>query len=177
MTKESMMRTEASGGFLLVEVLVALALFALCATYVVNAAFTATRFQSQIRDERALEADLKFALASIARKSEQVKEFEEGGEIECLSIGEVEWSVEIEGGGLPHLYMVTIDLSWDGNSELGIEKGEKSFKQYYFRTKWYEQDGERARETDLAGEEMNAWMEELAESREPTWSWSQWKPK
>ena len=128
------------------EVLIAIALFGLCSVYIVQAAFTANRFHSIVQDERALEADLRAVCSAIARKSKVVQEFEEGGEIDGLAIGEVKWTPEIEATDIPHLYKIILELSYEGNRDLGIESGERLVTLYYFRTKWAKQDPER--ETD-----------------------------
>ncbi len=153
-------------GFLLVEVLIAIALFGLCSVYIVQAAFTANRFQVLIKDDRALEADLRAVCSAIARKSKNIEEFEEGGEINGLSIGEVAWTPEIESTNIPHLYKVILELSYEGNRELGLDAGERIVPLYYFRTKWAMQDPERKTEARKAAENLEDEMKELAENND-----------
>ena len=44
---------------------------------------------------------------------------------------------------IPHLYKIILELSYEGNRDLGIESGERLVSQYYFRTRWAQQDPER----------------------------------
>jgi len=150
-------------GFLLIEVLIAIALFGLCSVYIVQAAFTANRFQSVLVDELALEADLRAACSLIAKKSKNVEEFEEGGEVEGLAIGEVEWMPEIESTNIPHLYRVTLELSYEGNRDLGLESGERTLTAYYFRSKWAQQSAEWKTEASRAAENLESEMIDLAD--------------
>ena len=145
------------------EVLIAIALFGLCSVYIVHAAFTANRFHSIVQDERALEADLRAVCSAIARKSKVVQEFEEGGEIDGLAIGEVKWTPEIEATDIPHLYKIILELSYEGNRDLGIESGERLVSQYYFRTRWAQQDPERKTDAKRAAENLQPEMEQLAD--------------
>ena len=161
-----MNRVFCSRGFLLVEVLIAIALFGLCSVYIVHAAFTANRFHSIVQDERALEADLRAVCSAIARKSKDVQDFEEGGEINGLAIGEVKWTPEIEPTNIPHLYKIILELSYEGNRDLGIESGERLISQYYFRTRWAQQDPERKTDAKRAAENLQPEMEQLADDSE-----------
>ena len=73
-------------GFMLVEVLIALALFGLSAVILVDGAFVATRVAREMVDTRELEQDLIWARSQILGISDYEK-FSEGGDIEALSMG------------------------------------------------------------------------------------------
>ena len=73
-------------GFMLVEVLIALALFGLSAVILVDGAFVATRVAREMEDTRELEQDLIWARSEILGISDYEK-FSEGGDIEALSMG------------------------------------------------------------------------------------------
>ena len=161
-------------GYLLVEVLIAIALFGFAAFYVVEAAFTANRFSKIVRDDRALEADLRASCSRIALKSEKHDEFEEGGEFEGMSMGMIEWLPTIEGTKSPHLYKVTLEINYDGNSDLGIESGQRTFKVYYFRPKWAGQNSDRRSDKEDAVDHIEREFKEFADENKRIYrSWKE----
>ena len=120
---------------MLIEVLIALALFGLSAVFLVDGAFVAARTIRVMKDTREMEQDLLWVRGQIFQEPDYEK-IEEGGEIESLSMGEVRWETEIEMTTVLDLYAVTLTLNYDGNDELGIEPGERRSKMFLFRKKW-----------------------------------------
>ena len=134
-------------GFMLIEVLIALALFGLSAVFLVDGAFVAARTIRVMKDTREMEQDLLWVRGEIFKEPDSEK-IEEGGDIESLSMGQVRWETEIEMSEVLDLYKVTLTLEYDGNEELGIESGERISKMYLFRPSWgknSEFSSERAR--------------------------------
>ena len=122
-------------GFMLVEVLIALALFGLSAVILVDGAFVATRVAREMVDTRELEQDLIWARSQILGISDYEK-FSEGGDIEALSMGEVTWETEVEMTDVLDLYRVVLRLDYDGNEDYGIEPGTRESAMYLLRPTW-----------------------------------------
>ena len=122
-------------GFMLVEVLIALALFGLSAVILVDGAFVATRVAREMVDTRELEQDLIWARSQILGISDYEK-FSEGGDIEALSMGEVTWETEVEMTDVLDLYRVVLRLDYDGNDDYGVEPGTRESAMYLLRPTW-----------------------------------------
>ena len=122
-------------GFMLVEVLIALALFGLSAVILVDGAFVATRVAREMVDTRELEQDLIWVRSQILRIADYEK-FSEGGEIESLSMGDVSWETEVEMTDVLDLYKVILRLDYDGNDDYGIEPGQRELAMYLLRSTW-----------------------------------------
>ena len=122
-------------GFMLIEVLIALALFGLSAVFLVDGAFVAARTIRVMKDTREMEQDLLWVRGEIFKETDYEK-MEDGGDIQSLSMGEVRWETEIEMSEVIDLFQVTLTLSYEGNDELGIESGERVSKMYLLRPTW-----------------------------------------
>ena len=122
-------------GFMLVEVLIALALFGLSAVILVDGAFVATRVAREMVDTRELEQDLIWARSQILGISDYEK-FSEGGDIKALSMDEVTWETEVEMTDVLDLYRVVLRLDYDGNEDYGIEPGTRESAMYLLRPTW-----------------------------------------
>ena len=124
-----------SSGFMLIEVLIALALFALSAVFLVDGAFIASRVAKSMKDTRELEQDLIWARDEIlGENSVDYEKFSEGGEIEGLSIGPIYWEPTVEMTEVLDLYKVVLRLEYDGNGN--FEPGEKDAAMYLLRPTW-----------------------------------------
>lgn len=120
---------------MLVEVLIALALFGLSAVILVDGAFVATRVAREMVDTRELEQDLIWVRSQVLRITDYEK-FSEGGEIESLSMGEVSWETEVEMTDVLDLYKVVLRLEYEGNEDYEIEAGERESAMYLLRPTW-----------------------------------------
>jgi len=120
---------------MLVEVLIALALFALSAVILVDGAFVATRVAREMIDTRELEQDLIWVRSQVLRIADYDK-FSEGGEIESLSMGGVSWETEVEMTDVLDLYKVVLRLEYEGNDDFKIEPGERESAMYLLRPNW-----------------------------------------
>jgi hypothetical protein len=122
-------------GFMLIEVLIALALFGLSAVYLVDGAFIASKTIRVMKNTREMEQDLLWVRGEILKETDYEK-LKDGGDIQALSMGDVRWESEVEMTDVLDLYLVTLTLEYDGNDELGIEGGERSSNMYLFRPSW-----------------------------------------
>ena len=122
-------------GFMLIEVLVALAIFGLSAVYLVDGAFVASRTIRLMKDARELEQDLLWVRSQILTESSYEK-FEEGGELTALSMGGIEWEAEVEMTEVLDLYRVKLVLQYEGNEDFNIEPGERVTEMLLLRPTW-----------------------------------------
>ena len=130
--KKSYLRKKLESGFMLIEVLIALALFGLSAVFLVDGAFIASRTIRVMKDTRELEQDLLWVRGEIFKENDYEK-IKDGGEIQALSMGEVRWETEVEMSKVLDLYKVRLILEYDGNDDLGIEPGERISMMYLLR--------------------------------------------
>lgn len=122
-------------GFMLIEVLIALSLFGLSAVYLVEGAFVASRTIRFMKDTRELEQDLLWARNEIFQEADYEK-LSEGGDLPTPSMGDIQWETEVEMTGVTDLYKVILTLSYDGNDELGVEPGERTYAMLMLRPTW-----------------------------------------
>ncbi|MDG0963655.1 MAG: type II secretion system protein [Opitutales bacterium] len=135
--KYSLNPTARCGGFMLIEVLIALALFGLSAVFLVDGAFIASRTIRVMKDTREMEQDLLWVRGEIFKESDYEK-IKDGGDIQALSMGEIRWESEVEMTNVIDVYKVTLILDYEGNEDLGVESGERVSQMYVFRPSWSE---------------------------------------
>ena len=135
---------KSSMGFMLIEVLIALALFGMAAVFLVDGISVASRTMRLMKDTREMEQDLLWARNQIF-KEHRYEEIKDGGEIKALTIGEITWETEIEMTEVVDLYSVVLTMEYEGNDEIGIEPGERISKMFLLRPGW-------ANESDFATE-------------------------
>ena len=122
------------GGFLLIEVLVALAIFGLCATMLVSGTFNIMRFLKEFEDTRERDQDLQFARSEILSIADHNK-LEDGGEIETLSLGTVEWEMDgFKETDILDVYQITLRFKWEETEE--IDAGERLSTVFALRPTW-----------------------------------------
>ena len=120
---------------MLIEVLIALALFGLSAVFLVDGAFIASRTIRVMKDTREMEQDLLWVRGEIFKESDYEK-IKDGGDIQALSMGEIRWESEVEMTNVIDVYKVTLTLDYEGNEDLGVESGERVSQMYVFRPSW-----------------------------------------
>ena len=129
---------------MLIEVLIALALFGMAAVFLVDGISVASRTMRLMKDTREMEQDLLWARSQIF-KEHRYEEIDDGGEIKALTIGEITWETEIEMTEVVDLYSVVLTMEYEGNDEIGIDPGERISKMFLLRPGW-------ANESDFATE-------------------------
>ena len=136
---------------MLIEVLIALALFALSAVYLVEGAFVASRTIRFMKDARELEQDLLWVRSQVFQE-EDYEKLSEGGDLPTISMGDVQWETEVEMTSVTDLYKVSLTLAYDGNEELGVEAGERIYHMLMLRPTW-------ARYSDFSSDRQRLWEE------------------
>jgi type II secretory pathway component PulJ len=154
----------ACSGFMLVEVLIALALFGMSAIVLVNGVTRISTIVHQMKDTRELEQDLIWVRSQIFQESDYEK-MEEGGDITAPTMGEIRWEAEVEMlTEVLDVFKVTLNLEYEGNSDFNVESGERSSIMYLFRPTW-SQNSDFARERNDVLEEKRDKIRELQEER------------
>ena len=157
-------KPEASSGFMLLEVLIALALFGISTIFLVNGVGTVSRAIREMKDTRELEQDLIWVRSQIFQEADY-EEMEEGGDITAPTMGEIRWEAEVEMlTEVLDVFKVTLNLEYEGNSDFNVESGERSSTMYLFRPTW-SQNSDFARERNDVLEEKRDKIRELQEER------------
>ena len=121
-------------GFMLLEVLVALAVFGMAAVFLVDGISVASRTMRLMKDTRKWN---KICCGHEVKFSRNIDTMNlKRGEIEALTIGEIRWETEIEMTEVLDLFSVTLLLEYDGNDDLGIKPGERTSKILLLRPGW-----------------------------------------
>ncbi|MFP4283489.1 MAG: type II secretion system protein [Opitutales bacterium] len=100
-------------GFTLLEVLVALAIFAVSAVVISEAFFNTLRALDQREQDVAGLDDLRFVRSQILLEPD-LDTFEDGGDIETLDGGTARWEAEVEPTRVPHLFAVFLNIEFAG---------------------------------------------------------------
>ena len=152
--------------FLLIEVLVALAIFGICATSIVSTAFEVMQFLNRIKDTREQDQDLQFARAKVLSTPDRTGEdsLEEGGTIETLSLGPIEWTMQdLEMTDILDVYKVTILFQWDGNED--VNAGEELITAHVLRPTWTTEEFQTQRIQNRTEKELK--IDEMLRERNP----------
>ena len=157
------MKLKKSSGLMLIEVLIALALFGISAVYIVEGAFVASRTIRIMKDTRELEQDLLWARSEIFREIDYEK-LKDGGDLPTVSMGEIQWETEIEMTNVLDLYRVRLSLEYDGNDDLGVAAGEREYIMLMLRPTWGSNSDFRTDRQRLL-EDKREKIEEMEEER------------
>jgi hypothetical protein len=152
-----------SGGFMLLEVLIALALFGMSAVFLVEGVGLVSKEIVNRKNVRDLEGDLVWIRAQIFEQTDYEK-MEDGGDIQALTMGEVRWETEIEMTEVLDVFRVSLTLSYDGSDEFEVEGDEKKYVMYLFRPTW-SKNSDFSTERGRLLEEKRKQMEEMREER------------
>ena len=77
---------------------------------------------------------------------------------------EIRWETEIEMTEVLDLFKVKLLLEYDGNEELGVESGERSYKMLMFRPAWG-QHGDFSSDRNRLLEDKRDKIREIQEER------------
>ena len=126
-------------GFSLIEVTVALAIFAMAATVLMGSFVNAL-----LARERSLVKDIQAADIQMVRRQlllEPVRDdAEEGGEVDTLSSGSARWECEIEETGIVDLFRVELRMEFQEVDTVSGQAAEHRETLYLLRPTWSESD-------------------------------------
>ena len=151
-------------GFLLIEVLVALAIFGLCCTMLIKSVFNLMNFAREFENTLERDQDLQFVRAQVLviPTYEELKN-PESSEVETLTLGTVSWELDdLESTEVLDVYKVTLRLSWDGEEDW--DAGERLLSAYVCRPSWTE--GELQEEQNTLKTRKSDKIKELVESQD-----------
>jgi len=122
-------------GMTLIEVVVALAIFSAVVAVLSQAVSIALHAMDGLDTDDNREQEFRFAMREILQVSDR-EEFEDGGEIETLSSGLIEWEAEIEETEMLDLFRVDVKLTWveQGDYDTGPVMREQQL--YVLRPAW-----------------------------------------
>jgi hypothetical protein len=143
--------------------LIALSLFGLSAVYLVEGAFVASRTIRFMKDTRELEQEFLWARNEIFEEADYEK-LSEGGDLPTPTMGDIQWETEVEMTDVTDLYKVILSLSYDGNDELGVEPGERTYAMLMLRPTW-SKHGDFSSERERLWEDRKELILELEEER------------
>ena len=151
------------GGFMLIEVLIALALFGMTAVFLVEGVSLISREIVERKNFRDLEGDLVWIRAQVFKQTDYEK-MQDGGDIQALTMGEVSWETEIEMTEVLDVFRVSLTLSYDGNDEFEVEGGENTYVMYLYRPTW-SRNSDFATERGRLVDEKREKIEQMREER------------
>lgn len=147
-----------SDGFTLVEVLLALMLFALSAVVLGAAYLNVLNSYELVRQNQAVEEDLRF-IRSMVLLEPDLEELERGGEIDSLYLGRVSWRTFLEQAPTPDLFYVTVEIDYEGTD---ARDGRQEVQRFILlRPSWSDPV-----ERDLAQGEIDQRFQELQQFQE-----------
>lgn len=119
--------------FSLIEVLVALTLFAIAVTSFTQSTFYALTSLNILQSAPARDLDLSFVREQVLQIEKQEK-VQEGGTIETLNSGEATWTASVEPTDIIDVYRLTLSTEFKGTQD--IKTYETKQVLYIFRPKW-----------------------------------------
>ncbi len=150
--------TRSKKAFTLLEVLVALAIFALAAVVLSSAYLNVITGYEMVRRNHAMEEDLRWVRSMVLQQADR-EEVEMGGDLESPYLGLVTWRALVEPLPVPDLFFVTLEISYSGEGELSAGELAQSFT--LMRPTWsepvdravlQEETAQRLREYQMARE-------------------------
>jgi len=126
-------RRKRTTGFSLIEVLVALTLFAIAVSAFTQSTFYALSSLQILQAAPTQDLDLQFVRERVLQIEDKEKA-EDGGTIETLNSGEATWSTTIDPTDIVDLYKLVLTVEFKGTNELKEHKAEQTL--YVFRKKW-----------------------------------------
>ncbi|WOO40038.1 type II secretion system protein [Rubellicoccus peritrichatus] len=127
---------KATAGFSLIEVLVALAIFALAVAMLSESVKNAMHGLEVVKSDSHKDQLYRFALRQVLLIEER-DEVEDGGQVETPEDGPVDWDAEIEDTEILDLFQLTVSMSL-ADDKPSFSSGEPSRveKLYVFRPGW-----------------------------------------
>lgn len=147
--KKTLNVRRAQRAFTLLEILVALAIFALAAAAFVQALTAGTTVLTRERTTQNLAQNVRFALRQILLIQDE-DELEEGGEFELPDGGYLDWEAEITPTDTLGLFQVDLTFAQEGENASGEAFDEETVSTIFvFRPTWGEAEDKQQLEEDL----------------------------
>ena len=127
-------------GFSVLEVLVALAIFAMAAVVLASTYLNILNGYEVLARSGQMNADLAFARSIVLNETDRTK-LEQGGQFDNAAGNRVNWSVEITSTSMPELFTVTFTCEIGEGSNQAPEKTTQTFT--LLRPSWVVDTAER----------------------------------
>ena len=131
------MKANGQRAFSLIEVMLAVALFAVAVTVLSQSFLNGLVPLALFKKQRSVEQDVRFVRRQVLSIKDR-KELEEGGEIETATSGLAQWEAEIEQAGVIDLHKVTLTIRFAETE--GHKAQTVSHTHYLLRPLWSEPD-------------------------------------
>ena len=120
-------------GFSLIEVILAIALFAISAVVLSQSFVNGLQILDAFQSKKSFYQDLQFVRRQVLTIADR-DEIEAGGEIETVGSGRARWDAAIESTNVVDLHKVTLTVTFSGKD--GRESEEVQKEHYLLRPTW-----------------------------------------
>ncbi len=111
-------------GFTLIEVLLALAIFALAVSYLAAAYLNIVEGLESVKTDREFEQEVRWAREQVLRQAD-LAEVEKGGEVRTPGGATVRWNAEVVPGAVADLFTVALRVEFEGTDKKAREAHER----------------------------------------------------
>lgn len=112
--------------FTLLEVLLAVALFAIAVIVLAGAYVNVLEGMESVRTDRAFEQEIRWIREKVLLEP-QLKEVEKGGEAPTLDFGMARWEVTVEPTGVADLFLVSLRVTMEGKDDVPEREAAEQF--------------------------------------------------
>ena len=105
-----------TAGFTLLEVLLAMALFAVAVVVLAASYINVLNSLELVKVDQALEQELALVRAQVLQEAD-LETIEEGGELPTVTHGRATWQAEVEPTAVADLFRLTLTIEMQGNGE------------------------------------------------------------
>ncbi|MGB0409706.1 MAG: type II secretion system protein [Opitutales bacterium] len=130
-------RQKQAAGFTLIEVLIALAVFAMAGTYLMSTFVNALLAREKSVRDALLHTDVRAVRMQLLLEP-RLEDAEKGGEYPTLSHGEARWEAEVEATEIVDLFTVDLQIEFSEPSEEQASTYRERL--YLLRPTWSESD-------------------------------------
>lgn len=128
-------RRQATRGFTIIEVLLSVTLFAIAVIVLAGAYVNVITGVESVRTDRAFEQEVRWVRDRVLSQVDMEK-VEEGGEVESLDFGRVQWEVTVQPTALADVFSIEMRMQMDGAGEHPAREWTETF--LVLRPQWSE---------------------------------------
>ncbi|HUG10671.1 MAG TPA: type II secretion system protein, partial [Opitutaceae bacterium] len=114
LTRRATLRRFPSRAFTLIEVLLAVALFAIAVVVLAGAYVNVIEGVESVRSDRAFEQELRWIREKVLLETD-LEKVEEGDEVPTPDFGNARWEAVVEPTGVADLFLISLHVEMEGN--------------------------------------------------------------